>query len=192
MTTVTTPDRMTVTEYLAMENASEGKHVYWDGAICAMAGATIRHNILVTRLLVELGVALRGKPCQPFASDQRIHVPGSGRYFYPDASVVCRPFQLDADDALSIVNPKLLAEVLSPTTEAFDRGDKLISCRSLPSLTDYLLLSQHEPRVEHYEREARGAWRLVTVGPSDRLVIASLEIDLAVSDLYAKLDELPD
>lgn len=124
----------------------------------------------------------------PFASDQRIRIPSTGRCYYPDASVVCPPFQLDADDDLSIVNPRLIAEVLSPVNEAFDRGEKFIACRSLASLTNYLLLSQHEPRVEHYAREADGAWRLVTANAGERLAIASLEIELLVDELYADLD----
>lgn len=174
-------------EYLALERTSHEKHALWDGAVFAMAGASPRHNLLVAAILRELGNGLLGKPCRPFASDQRIRIPGAARYLYPDASVVCPPFEIDPEDDATIQNPKLIAEVLSPSTEAFDRGDKFIAYRSIASLSDYLLFSQDEPRVEHFTREGGGVWRLVTLGRGDRLSIASLEVELAMADLHAGL-----
>lgn len=186
--TVASKPGLSAGEYLAREKASSEKHTLWDGAVFAMAGASPRHNRVVAGLLRVLGVALLGNPCQPFASDQRIRIAGSERYVYPDATVICPPFEYDPLDEMTLLNPKLIAEVLSPTTEAFDRGDKFIAYRSIPSLTDYLLFSQEEPRVEHYARASDGSWRLLTLGAGDTLSLAALAIQLEVSAVYAGIE----
>lgn len=185
MTVATPLGPLTVTEYLVMERAATEKHVLWDGAVFAMAGASPRHNFLVAALLGALGRGLAGKPCKPFASDQRVRLPRTARYVYPDATVFCPPFELDPDDEMTLQNPRLVAEVLSTSTEAFDRGEKAIAYRTIPSLDDYLLLSQDVPRVEHYARESGDVWRLVTLGADDRLTIPSVGLDVAVAELYA-------
>ena len=142
--------------YLAYERDADAKHVLWDGELFAMAGATREHNLLVAALLLELGAQLRGQPCRPYASDQRIAVPDGDRYVYPDASVTCPPVQTDPDDEQTIRNPRVIAEVLSESTEAFDRGDKWLGYQRIESLSDYLLVSQKTRRVEHYTRQPGG------------------------------------
>lgn len=183
--------------YLARERESQEKHALWDGNVFAMAGASPRHNRIVAGLLRAFGVALLGKPCQPFASDQRIRIVGTERYVYPDATVICPPFEADPNDEMTLQNPKLVAEVLSPTTEAFDRGDnshrrwdsnKGIAYRSIPSLADYLLLGQDGPRVEHYTRETGGSWRLSTLGATDVVALRALAIEVRVADIYAGIE----
>lgn len=182
----------TAAEYLAAEQAAEEKHVLWDGEVFAMAGASKTHNRLVAAVLGELRNQLLRGPCAPYASDQRIGFPSRARYVYPDASVVCTPVLTDPLDAETITNPTLLVEVLSDTTEAFDRGNKFVGYRELASLTDYLLVSQHAVRVEHYTRAPDGGWTLRTYVAGSRVPIVSLEIELAVDALYAGIELAPE
>jgi Uma2 family endonuclease len=149
-----------------------------------MAGASRRHNLLTAAVLRELGVSLRGRPCQPYSSDQRIRISDVGRYVYPDASVTCKPVETGASDPESIVNPVLVVEVLSDGTEAFDRGDKFLGYRSLASLNDYILVSQSAMRVEHFMRSTEGSWVLRIYETGTTLRIASLDIHIEVDALY--------
>lgn len=175
--------------YLAEERGRDEKHVFWDGEVFAMAGGSPTHNLLVAAVLGELRAHLRGRSCQPYGSGQRIGLPGGKlagprRYVYPDASVVCRPVLLDPDDQDAILNPSLVVEVLSASTEAFDRGDKFLGYRSLESLTDYLLISQTVAQVEHYARSNKAEWVLRTYGPMDTIDVRSLGWAPRVRDLY--------
>lgn len=176
---------LTVSDYLEAERVSETKHVLWDGDVFAMAGASPTHNLLVAAILGELRARLLGGPCAPYASDQRIRLPHTDRYVYPDASVICRPVELDPNDDATITNPRLVVEVLSDSTEAFDRGEKFVGYRSVPSLGDYLLVSQNEPRIEHYARRTDGSWVLRTYGAGSTVPIAALDIALPIDTLYA-------
>jgi Uma2 family endonuclease len=180
---------VSVSEYLAQERVSTEKHVLWDGETFVTAGGTPTHNLLVAAVLRELGVRLRGRPCQPYGSDQRIGMPSplraSGRrYVYPDASVVCRPAETDPEDGDTIVNPTLVVEVLSASTEAFDRGEKFVAYRGVRSLSDYLLVSQTAVRVEHYVRQDDAGWILRTYGADATVLLRSLAIELPVREIY--------
>jgi Uma2 family endonuclease len=175
---------MSFPEYLAQEKTALEKSIFWDGEVFGMAGASRRHNLLTAAMLGELRVGLRGRPCQPYSSDQRIRVSDGQRYVYPDASVTCKPVESAANDPDAITNPTLVVEVLSDSTEAFDRGDKFLGYRSLASLTDYLLVSQHAKRVEHFVRSTEGSWVLRVYESGSTLRIASLQIDIAVDALY--------
>jgi Uma2 family endonuclease len=181
---------MTVAAYLAGETAALEKSMFWDGEVFAMAGGSRRHNLLAAAVLRELGVSLRGRPCQPYSSDQRIGVSETGRYVYPDASVTCRPVQTAASDSESIVNPVLVVEVLSDSTEAFDRGDKFLGYRALPSLQDYILISQNAIRVEHFTRSTEGSWILRTYEAGSTMNIASLKIQIVLDVLYEGVFEV--
>lgn len=156
----------------------------WDGAVFAMAGASRRHNLLVAALLRDIGAQVRGTRCSPDASDQRVRLPGGERYVYPDVTVACRPLEVDPRDPDTLTRPTVLVEVLSDSTEAFDRGAKFIAYRALDSLSDCLLVSQHDARVEHYTRQAGGAWLLRTAGAGESLEIASVGITLQIDALY--------
>jgi Uma2 family endonuclease len=180
--------RVTRAEYLAMERAAPTKHDLWDGEVFAMAGARYVHNIVAGNLIAELRNALLGGPCSALPSDMRVRVPGGDRYVYPDVSVACRPVELEDDENDVLLNPRLIAEVLSPSTEAFDRGDKFVGYRQIPSLTDFLFVANRERRVEHYRRQADGTWVLRTSGPGDRVRIESLGAEFAVDALYAGID----
>ncbi|MBN1606564.1 MAG: Uma2 family endonuclease [Polyangiaceae bacterium] len=179
-------ERISSSEYLAMERRATDKHVLWDGQVFAMAGASRRHNQLVAAVLRELGVALLGRPCRAYASDQRIYVPLRKGYVYPDASVTCPPMQTAPEDTETISNPRLIVEVLSESTEAFDRGDKFRGYASIPSLQDYLLLSQDAARVDLFSRRPEG-WLLRSYVAGDSLELASIEATLSVDALYAGL-----
>lgn len=181
------PTHVDAADYLARERVADEKHVLWDGVVYAMAGASPRHNLLVAAILAELGVALRGKPCRPFASDQRIRIPKTERYVYPDATILCPPFEVDPNDASTLMNPRVVVEVLSALTEAFDRGEKFIGYRTIPSLEHVLLVAQDEPRIEHFARDAEdeGVWRLVTARGGERVRLGSLGVELVVDALYA-------
>lgn len=176
--------KVTPAEYLAAEHAAEHKHILWDGEVFAMAGASKAHNRLVAALLRELGNLLLQGPCSPYASDQRIRLGNRARYVYPDASVICAPVETDPLDTETITNPTLIVEVLSDSTEAFDRGNKFVGYRELKSLKDYLLISQHHVRVEHYMRDGEGGWLLRTYEAGSQIPIVSLGITLHVDALY--------
>ena len=173
-----------IAEYLAMERLATEKHVLWDGELFAMAGGSREHNLLVAAVLRELGVRLRGAACQPYASDQRIRLPSLARYVYPDVSVTCRPVETDPADRDTITNPRLVVEVLSDSTEGFDRGEKFVAYRSVPSLIDCLLVSQHAARIEHYARSEDGSWVLRTHGSGSVVALGSIGVELPVSDIY--------
>jgi Uma2 family endonuclease len=178
--------KMTPEEYLAFERASDQKHEYVDGEVFAMAGGTYDHSLIGQNVTRELGNALLERPCDVHGSDMRIKVAASSRYFYADALVVCgQPiFEDDAHD--TILNPKLVVEVLSDSTERYDRGEKFTHYRKLESLEDYVLVSQTEPLVEHYHREPLGAWLYRALGPGERLVLAAFGCEIAVDRLYVK------
>lgn len=150
--------RMSVDEYLAFERAAEGKHELWDGEVFAMSGASLVHNQIVRNLIRHLGNALEGMGCQVLPSDMRVRIPGR-RYVYPDVTIVCGPPTLEGEDDV-LVNPNLVAEVLSPSTEAFDRGDKFAGYRSLESIREVVLVSQDVRRVECYSRQLDDSWVL--------------------------------
>ena len=174
---------ITPEQYLAMERDSQTLHILWDGEVFEAMGATPTHNLVTAALIAGLSSALRGKHCRTYASQQRVRIPGRG-YVYPDASVVCGAMQTDPLDPDTALNPRLIAEVLSPYTESFDRGAKWIGYQSIPSLTDFLFLLQTEPRVEHYTRRPEGGWLLNAYGPGAKIPLASFDAELSIDDLY--------
>ena len=180
--------RYSYDEYLAYERDSGMKHEYDGGEIIAMAGGPRRHNALASRI----GAALEnGRPpgCIAFQSDQRVRILATGKATYPDVSMVCGPIEGDPADpsGATITNPTLIIEVLSPTTEQDDRGDKWEHYQRLPSLQEFVLVSQSHPRVEHYRRMATGGWEYHDVTEGVLRLASGAVLDLA--RLYA---ELPD
>lgn len=155
----------TFADYLAIEAASETKHEYLDGAIHDMAGGTPDHAGIAVNVTSELRAALRGRACRVFNSDLRVRVLATGLGTYPDASVICGAFEGDPEDPNTATNPVVIVEVLSDGTEAYDRGEKFEHYRRIPSLRDYVLVSQHQPLVEHYTRNDDGTWTLREVRP---------------------------
>lgn len=180
--------RLTETEYLAFERASADKHEYWDGEVFAMAGASFVHNHIVGNLARVLGNLVIDGPCIVLPSDLKVRVPlRKGGFVYPDLSVVCgAPEFVDhATDVIS--NPRVVVEVLSDSTERFDRGEKFAGYRSLPPLADYLLVAQDQARVEHYTRGADGTWVLRELGPGMQLRLTGISGEIAIDDIYRKV-----
>ncbi len=180
---------VTEDEYLERERQEERKSEFVNGEIVAMAGGSPRHNAIAANVVRAVGNRLSGRRCIVFTSDQRIHVPATGLYTYPDASVACDgPRFLDkARDTL--VNPKVLVEVLSSSTEAYDRGAKFAHYRSIPSLEEYILILQDQMRVEHYRRIEPGQW-LLTEYQGEDASVPVLGLDVPLREIYANLDLL--
>lgn len=154
------PERhYTVSEYYAIEQSAEIKHEYYNGEIFAMAGASLNHNRIVRNALFALGEVLAHTECEVLGSDLRVYAP-SGLYTYPDAMVICgRPALVDGAPLDTVTNPALIVEVLSDSTQDYDRGEKFTLYGSIPSLHEYWLIAQKEARVERFERKADGSWR---------------------------------
>ena len=175
---------MTHAEYLAAESGSEVRHEFLNGDVWAMAGGTPEHGALAAAVIRELGVALRGKPCRVYTSDVRVRVQATGLSTYPDVTVVCGGAETAAEDPAALVNPVVLVEVLSDTTEAYDRGAKAAHYRRIPSVQAYLLVSQNEPLIELYRRRD-DRWELVEARPGEWLDLATLNVRLDVQAVYA-------
>ncbi len=176
---------MTYAEYLAAEATSEVRHEFLNGEVWAMAGGTPAHGALAAAVTGELHAALRGKPCRAFSSDVRVRIPETGLSTYPDVSVVCGRLETAPEDEDAITNPILLVEVLSDSTEAYDRGAKWAHYRRIPSLREYVLVSRAEPLVEVYRRTEAGRWELTDARAGESVEIASLGVRLDVSAVYA-------
>lgn len=184
-----TPD-----EYYVLERAAEYKSEYFQGEIFAMSGSTTRHAMVGTNLLVELGIQLKGKRCSPINSDQRIKVEATGLRTYPDVSVFCGSKEYDAEDSQrdTATNPTMLFEVLSESTEGYDRGTKAEHYRRIPSLQGYALLSQEKAHIELFERQEDGSWRLTeATGLESSIALPCIDVTLHLADVYAgvELDE---
>jgi Uma2 family endonuclease len=175
------PYRFTVEEYLAFERASDERHEYLDGVIYAMAGSA--------------GSPLRGTPCRAFSKDTKVRCgpycshTREGLYAYPDLVVVCGPGEYHDQARDVLLNPTVIVEVLSPSTEAFDRGDKLHRYRRwLPTLTDYVLVAQDRPVIDHYQRTTTGKWELETLEGLDAyLQLPSIACTVPLADVYERL-----
>lgn len=172
------------TEYLAIEASSELKHEFVAGVIVAMAGGTIEHGRLVSRLSALVAAALEGKPCVVLPSDVRVRIRAAERATYPDVHIVCGKIERDPDDEQAVVNPVVIVEVLSDSTAEADRGDKFADYRRLPSLREYVLVSQRERRIDVYRREDR-RWVLDEHRRDETLALESIGVTLAVDAVYA-------
>jgi Uma2 family endonuclease len=175
--------RYTYAEYLDLEEASNSKHEFLDGEIYAMAGGTPEHAALAAALTIAVGSSLRGGPCRAYSSDLRVRVLATGLATYPDLTVICGPLETDPDSRVTAVNPTLLAEVLSDSTEDYDRGEKLDHYRQIPSLQECLLISHREKSIERWRRSG-GSWERTVAGAGDLLELRSIGCTLRVSDVY--------
>jgi Uma2 family endonuclease len=183
--------RASEAEYLAREQTSSTKHEYINGEIVAMSGATPEHNLVAMTLAAALVERLRDRPCLVLSSDQRVHVRATKLRCYPDVTVVCGPIERDAIDSMAIVNPVVIVEVLSETTEAYDRGAKFAHYRHLSTLMEYVLVSPADRRVEHYRRLESAQWLLSEVtGPEASLTLPALGLAVPLAEIFAKLDLL--
>jgi Uma2 family endonuclease len=180
--------RLTPAEYFQIERDAPYRSEYFDGEMFAMAGGSPRHSLIKANLVGELRLGLKGRRCTLYDSDLRIGIAATGLYTYPDASVICEPLQLDPKDAHTALNPTLLAEVLSESTEAYDRGKKFGHYRQIPSLEEYLLVCQDAPRLERFARNGNGTWTLTAVeGLDQTLELPSIGVTLRLAEIYDRV-----
>ncbi|HEX8293722.1 MAG TPA: Uma2 family endonuclease, partial [Pyrinomonadaceae bacterium] len=156
-----TVTHVTPEEYLAAERLSETRSEYLDGGVYPMTGASLNHVQIVFNIGSELTPQLRTRPCRVLGLDLKVCMPDSRKFFYPDVVVVCGEPQFHDDRTDIILNPILVIEVLSPSTEAFDRGAKFRAYRTIESLKEYVLVAQDSPSVEQYVKDSDGSWKLI-------------------------------
>lgn len=181
-------DMLTPEEYIAIERSSEFKSEYFAGETFAMAGGSRRHNLVAGNINRILGTQLLERDCNVYNSDLRVKISSVGKYTYPDASVACAEEQFEDEDEDTLLNPIVIIEVLSKSTEAYDRGKKWEHYQRLDSLCDYLLVSQTPYRVEQFTRQRGGSWNYTEyVGESEVIDIKSIGCTLLLRDIYAKL-----
>ena len=183
--TTSQPKTCTAEEYLAFEVESDIRHEYRHGEIVPMTGGTPEHNKIASALNALLWFALRGQPYSLFITDQRLWIPAADLYTYPDGMVIADPVELKPGRKDTVTNPLLLAEVLSDSTEKYDRGDKFEAYRTLPSLQEYLLIDQYRPHIEQYVKQSERQWLFTEYsGLGAQLKLASVSVELALKDLY--------
>lgn len=175
---------MSYAEYLAHEARSETRHEFLRDEVYAIADSTPEHSALAAAVGGELGHALLGKRCRVFSCNLRVHIPGTGLTTYPDVSVVCGGLETHSEDPNAVTNPVMLVEVLSDSSEAYDRGPKAAHYRKLASLREYLVVSQREPRLELFRRNERGIWELHEAGAGETLDLVSIGVKLSVDAVY--------
>ncbi len=177
----------TAEEYLALERKAEYKSEYVDGMIIALAGASRSHSLIVFNLARGLGPQLVGRPCEAYVSDMRVRVSPAGLYTYPDLVAVCGEIFFEDEHTDTLLNPTVIVEVLSPSTEAYDRGEKFAHYRRLESLQEYVLVSQARVRIESYVRQG-ARWILSEASALDATVrLESIGCDLVLRDVYDKV-----
>ena len=183
---------LTPEQYLEIERKAEFKSEYYQGEMFAMAGAREPHNLIVFNVATALGPQLRNRPCRAYVADMRVRVNATGLYTYPDVTAVCAEPQFLDENRDTLLNPSLIVEVLSPSTEAYDRGRKFEHYRSVESVTEYLLLSSERVSAELYTRQPDGRWLLTAANHlEDSLDLQSVGAHLSLADLYEKVDLTP-
>jgi Uma2 family endonuclease len=180
---------LTEAEYLERERQAEHKSEFYQGEMFAMGGASRRHNLLVTNLTASLHQQLRKSPCEIYSGDMRVRVSRTGPYTYPDLIVSCNNPQFLDNQFDTLLNPTFLAEILSPSTEAYDRGRKSEHYRQIESLAEYLLVAQDRMHVDLYTRQPDGTWSLKEASrPEETLELRSVACVLSLADLYEKAE----
>ena len=178
--------KLTAREYLDIESRAEFKSEFFNGEMFAMSGASPRHHFIRENLSIEIGTRLKGGPCRSVSSDQRLLVVRTGLYTYPDLLIVCGPFELDPENSHTITNPTAIVEVLSPSTEKYDRGAKFRNYQQISSLKEYVLVAQDEAVIDRYVRLSDGSWGLVSfVGLEATLAFTSVPVQIPLADVYA-------
>ena len=185
--------RLTPQEYLVRERRAETKSEYLRGEVFAMSGASREHNLIAANTARQLGNQLRDRKCEVYQSDMRVKVSPTGLYTYPDVTVVCGAPEFEDAEVDTLLNPKVLVEVLSPSTADYDRGGKFTHYRRLPSLQEYVLISQDRPLIEHYVRQGRDEWLLTEQSSLEEiLVLPSIQCQLPLSEIYLKVRFAPE
>jgi len=177
--------KYTIEEYLEMEELATEKQEYYKGEIFAMSRAKHPHNIVKKNLYIGLAGKLKGKPCQPWDSDSRVHIQKNTLFTYPDISVVCGDPEFLNDDEWNLLNPTVIIEVLSPSTKTYDRGDKFNLYRDIPSLKEYILVEPETISVEAFYINEHNQWELKEYKSlTDTLEIKAIQTSMPLTDIY--------
>ena len=177
--------RFTSQEYLERERKSDLRNEFYSGEIFAMSGASFEHTCIVDNLVFELTQRLLGGSCRVLSKDMRVKVNASGLYTYPDLIVVCGKPDLEDSHGDTLLNPQIIFEVLSPTTEAYDRGQKFNHYRQIPTLKEYVLVSQDRPMIERYIRQSDVSWNLTDFKPpQESFELLSVAASVKIADVY--------
>lgn len=175
-------------DYLTIERQAEAKSEYLAGESFLMAGASERHNLIVANLVGEFRSQLKQRPCKVYPSDMRVKIQATGLYTYPDVIVICEEPEFEDDHKDTLLNPTLIVEVLSPSTEGYDRGKKFEHYRTLKSLSDYLLVAQEAASIEHFIRQADGKWLFSAYQELQATIeLASVYCVLPLQEIYDKV-----
>ena len=178
--------KLTVREYLERERSARRKSEFFNGEMFAMAGGSPEHNQVKDNLVIEIGTRLKGGTCQTYSSDQRVLVEATGLYTYPDILILCGPGAYDPEDPNTLTNPTAIIEVLSPSTERYDRGWKFRNFQQIPSLTEYVLVTQDEAVCERFVRQPDGSWAMVSfVDRTATLTFTSVPVQISLAEVYA-------
>ena len=177
-------EKLSIEEYLAWERESSQKHEYYQGEVFTMSGAGRRHNFIFVNLLSKLSVLLKGKPCRPFGSDMRLHIPENSLFTYPDISIYCGEINSLDPEEDSLVKPTVIIEILSPSTHNYDRGDKFGLYRDIPTLKEYVLVDTKVILVEAFRINSNGFWEL------HEYKSAHENLDFPVLDIFIPLTEI--
>jgi Uma2 family endonuclease len=182
---------ITPEDYLARERQADHKNEYLNGTIIAMVGTSRAHNLIVWNVLGMLYNQMRGRTCEAYGNDMRVKVSVTGLYTYPDVAALCGEVQLEDAQQDTLLNPSTIIEVLSPSTEAYDRGAKFAHYRALTSLREYVLIAQDTPRVELYERQPDDRWLLTAVeGLEITVTVPSIDCVLKLAEIYEKVPDI--
>jgi Uma2 family endonuclease len=177
--------KLSVEEYLQFEKASRDKHEYFKGEIFAMAGAGARHNVIFSNFFISIGIQLKGKPCKPYGSDLRIHIPENSLFTYPDISIICGeiiPSKVDADTA---VQPTVIIEILSSSTRNYDQGIKFRLYREIPTLKEFITIDSESIGIEAYRINVERNWELKDYRSIDEtLTIPTAGLSLSLKEIY--------
>ena len=175
-------------EYLELERKAEHKSEYYRGEIFAMAGASPNHNRIMANLSGEIYMALKGRYCQNFSSDMRLHIPQNGLYTYPDIIILCGKPEFSQNDTDALINPSVIIEVLSKSTSTYDRGDKFRLYRSIPTLREYILVDSLSISVEVFRKNEDGTWLLNSEinNINERITLTNVNVQIELEDVYAR------
>ena len=181
--------RYNLSQYLAIEKRSNTKHEYFKEEIFSMAGASDAHNEIFSNLFFQIALALQHKPCRPYGSDKRLYIPENSLYTYPDISIYCNGLIHAANDKDSATLPTVLIEILSDSTQTYDRGDKFKLYRDIPSLKEYLLINSEAMAIESFFLNSQGNWELQEYrDENEKVTIKSLGIAIEVASIYEKIN----
>ncbi len=183
--------RYTIKEYLERELDAAERHEFHDGEILAMSGGSDAHSFIIANVIREFGNQLKGKPCSVAEGNLRVRSRREPRYVYPDASVICNDREYDPEDPNrhTILNPRVIVEVLSPSTEAYDRGDKFEYYQGIDSLEEYVLIAQDRPAAQSFLRQPDGTWSMMGIhGIEAALRLRSLQIEVPLAEIYYRVE----